>query len=946
MNFRRKNRSAVLTFLALILYASFGVLACQKEKFQTEIISLEGTWYYALDSLNTGLQENWQNRDFNKTLELPGTLDEASVGVPGPLMDGDREYVFSHLARKHYYVGPAWYQKEVEIPEDWSNKQITLTLERVLWESRVWIGGREIGTRESLVAPHRYDLTEALSPGKHIITLRIDNSNKYPGINVRGSSYELESSKELAHAYTNHTQIKWNGVIGDLQLEAKEFLNIKDIQVYPDAAERAIRVGVDIENQTGEVIQGEIKAGIVDFDGSILGSRHIPFKAEGDSTRITFTYKLPGEVRLWDEFSPDLYSLNLSLIPYDSGVETGIVSTRFGLRNIERAGDELRLNGHRLFLRGTLECSIFPLTGRPPMTKDGWMKLIETAKAYGLNHFRFHSWNPPKAAFEAADEAGFYLQVELPLWNLNVGEDLKARKFLEAEAGRMLSEYGNHPSFVMMALGNELQGDLDYMNDFVRSLKEQDDRHLYATTSFSFQEGAGKVPQPEDDFYITQYTEKGWVRGQGIFNAEPPSFDKDYTEASKHLDVPLISHEIGQYSVYPDISEIEKYTGVLHPQNFIAVREDLKSKGMLNLADDFLKATAEFAELLYKEEIERALKTPEFDGFQLLQLQDFPGQGTALVGLLNAFWESKGATTAEEFRQFSGPLVPLVRFEKAVYTNDETFKAEVEIANFFKELTDAEITWQIRNEDGTILKRQDMETITLPIGNAIHAGSISYPLEEIRRSRKLTLQVGVKGTSFKNQWNIWVYPKEIESNAGNVLVTQSFTEAQEALKDGKSVLLNPPTDQIDGIKGRFVPVFWSPVHFPDQPGTMGLLMDPEHPVFNTFPTEFHSDWNWWDLAIRSKSLETDPENADILVRVIDNFVRNSHLSNLFEAKVGEGKLIFSAIDLHSSLNDRPAARQLKYSILNYMNSKTFEPGKTMELSELAEYKKSRYVMSE
>ncbi len=300
------------------------------------------------------------------------------------------------------------------------------------------------------------------------------------------------------------------------------------------------------------------------------------------------------------------------------------------------------------------------------MEKADWLKLMQQAKDYSLNHLRFHSWCPPKAAFEAADEVGIYCQVELPLWNLKVGRDAKTNEFLESEADKILKDYGNHPSFVLMSIGNELEGDVNFLNAFVKKLKTKDSRHLYTTTTFSFQKPLGARPEIEDEFFITQRTAKGWIRGQGVFNSQSPQFNTDYTANSEHINVPLITHEIGQYAVFPDMKEIPKYTGVLMPLNFIAVKEDLEKKGLIQLADKFTMASGKLAAILYKEEIERVLKTPSLDGFQLLQLQDFPGQGTALVGLLNAFWESKGIISAAAFKLFNSELVPLLRYEKAV----------------------------------------------------------------------------------------------------------------------------------------------------------------------------------------------------------------------------------------------------------------------------------------
>ena len=118
--------------------------------------------------------------------------------------------------------------------------------------------------------------------------------------------------------------------------------------------------------------------------------------------------------------------------------------------------------------------------------------------------------------------------------------------------------------------------------------------------------------------------------------------DKDFRASVDGMEVPTVTHEVGQYSVYPDLSEIAKYTGTLLPLNFMAVRNDLEKKGRLDKASAYLQASGKLAAILYKEEVERALKTPGISGFQLLDLHDFPGQGTALVGLLNAFWGEQG----------------------------------------------------------------------------------------------------------------------------------------------------------------------------------------------------------------------------------------------------------------------------------------------------------------
>ena len=888
-------------------------------------IDLSGEWSVKLDSTNLGVKENWAvNKFLGSPISLPGTLDDAGIGAPSTLKPAINNYVMSNLTRKHQYIGKAWYQREVDIPNSWKGNNIKLGLERIIWESSVYMDGKLIGTANSLVGSHDYNLSE-LAPGKHLLTICIDNSNKFPFINVAGSMYPDVVNQDMAHAYTNHTQIKWNGILGNIELVATSKNTPHNVQVYPNAQLNKLKVTF---NQSSE-IEGAINLVVKSVSGLEVYNRELDVSKETNGTYVVEIDK-PKGIELWDEFHPNLYDIEVL-------TNSGKADTRFGYKFVGNNDGNLSLNNKRIFLRGNLECVIFPLTGYPPTEKKEWAKLIKQAKNYGLNHLRFHSWCPPKSAFEAADEAGFYVQVELPHWSLKVGEDENTTLFLIEEAHKIIKDYGNHPSFIFMALGNELEGDSNVLNTLVKDLKTKDDRHMYATTAFSFQRPMGTRPEAEDEFFIAQWTNKGWIRGQGIFNAKPPHFNADYTSGAAHIKIPLVSHEIGQYSVYPDMSEIEKYTGVLKPLNFIAIKNDLEKKGLLDLAPEFTYSSGKLAALLYKEEIERALKTPSFDGFQLLQLQDFPGQGTALVGLLNAFWESKGVISAEEFSQFNSELVPLIRFEKAVYEQGEAFEASVEIANFYKDLNNQTIDWIITDDSGTEVKKGSLNAVNLTVGNNPNLGSIHYAIDA-KVAKKLTVTVSLKNTKYKNNWSIWVYPKEVSTTASDVLITKSITHAIKALGKGRKVLLSPDPKSLKGITGRFVPVFWSPVHFPKQPATMGVLLDNKLPVFNSFPTDNFTNWQWWDLCINSKSLITDDMNVKPLVRVIDNFVTNHHLSNLFEAKVGNGQLVFSSIDLTSNLNDRPVARQLLHSILEYMKSDAFGPVNIIRPEELKSLK--------
>ena len=849
-------------------------------------IDLSGEW-------KVNLLQNGKQSDAMKVV-LPGTLDDASIGEANSLEPMLQKPQLSRLTRKHSFIGTAIYQRDIYITHEMAAQPLQLLFERVMWRSRLAIDGRDIGQmQESLVAPHHFLINDGLTEGRHTLTLTIDNS-KLHDISV----------DNLAHSYTNDTQIMWNGVLGRMELNIQPF--ISDVQVYPD-----------IDHQQAIV---KVKTNVTKKEPTLL------FMLDGRTVKPVKTgpdeYLLPiSDMRLWSEFQPHLYAFTVTPLAA-SHAPLASKTVTFGMRSFKAQGNRLLINGQPTFLRGTLECCIFPLTGTPPTDERGWMKVFTIAREYGLNHLRFHSWCPPEAAFRVADKMGFYCQVELPNWSLTVNKDSATARFLYNEFDNIIRHYGNHPSLCIISCGNELQPDFDFLNKLTHYMKSQDPRHLYVTSTFTFEKGHGTHQEPEDDIFITQWTDNGWVRGQGVFDERVPDFKSDYREAARNITVPLISHEIGQYSVYPNINEIEKYTGVLDPLNFKAIRNDLQRKGLIDKAGDYLQASGRLAAILYKEEIERAMKTPQQSGFQLLDLHDFPGQGTALVGLLDAFWDSKGLIEPQRFREFCAPVVPLAQFEKAVWQSDETFTAQIDIANYGPTPVDGKtISWQL----------------TSPFGHIYSQGTgrqVSISLNKVERAQRLEFIVSIDSTPWRNRWSIWVYPEVTMPASKQLVVTADIDEAAKALRKGKKVLFSPQTATIRGLEGKFLPVFWSPVHFPRQAGTMGLLCDPRHPALSHFPTDAHSDWQWWRLVKRSRVLVLDSiAPVTPIVESVDNFVNNRRLAQVFEAKVGKGSLLFSSIDLLTD-GQLPELRQLRYSLMHYMMSSEFHPANSISEDDL------------
>ncbi|MBN1419535.1 MAG: hypothetical protein JXP34_12225, partial [Planctomycetes bacterium] len=758
-------------------------------------------------------------------------------------------------------------------------------------------------------------LTDATPPGAHRLAIRVDNT------------YRLDIGR-LGHSITEETQTNWNGIAGRIALRATDPVWIRAAQVHPDLERKEVRARVAIGNRTGTPARVTIRARVAPadrLDGGTSGAVEIECGAGAEAEILLPAAGLP----LWDEFAPSLSILAIS-IEAKAGGKTFRDERRvtFGMREFRAKGTQFSINGRTTFLRGTLECCIFPRTGYPATSVRDWTRILTTARSYGLNHMRFHSWCPPDAAFAAADALGMYLHVELPFWHVNAGQDPPRDAFLREELDRILDAYGNHPSFCLMCMGNELGGDFGFLEELVAHGRQKDPRHLYLCAT-------ARRTVPSDQCRVTHATEKGRVRG-----LRGPATDWDFRAAIAGTAIPIVSHEIGQWGIYPNFDEIPKYTGPLRPRNFEVFRESLDPHGMLDLAPAFVRASGALMLLLYKEEMEAALRTPGFGGFQLLDLHDFPGQGTALVGTLDAFWDSKGLISPEAFRRYCGPTVPLLRLAKRVFSTDETLTARAEIAHFGSApLANATPEWSIADAGGRRIATGVLPEATIPNGALTPLGEIRWPLEACPGAAKLRVTVSIQGTEIANAWDVWVYPRGADPEPAGILVADQWDEAREALAAGRRVLfLAARRSLATSIPARFTSLFWSPLFFPNQVKTLGLLCDPAHPALARFPTASHTDWQWWDVLAGSKVmiLEGLPPDVRPIVRVIDSFATNRPLGVLFEARVGKGRLVATSLDLERDLAERHAARRLRSSLLAYMASDAFRPEHALEAAVLDE----------
>ncbi len=574
-----------------------------------ETLDLSGRWRLALDRANgetppATLAESMQLPGLlqaqgfgddvsTETKWIGGIADRSWFNAPqyAPYRQPGNVKVPCWLQPDRHYAGVAWYQRDIEIPAAWSGQRVVLTLERPHWETRVWLDDRPVGTNNSLSTPHVYELglvagdgathlrqgsgghapprsdglgSGRLQPGKHTLTVRVDNRM-------------VVDVGENSHSVTDHTQGNWNGLVGALTLHRTPPVWIEDVQVYPDAAAKSARVKVRIGNATGEAGGGRCQvSGVGCQNGG--AATDVTWSVAGGTAELDVAFTPASST--WDEFDPVLIPLTLTLTPDTRNPTPHMRDARVGLRTLATTGTHFTLNGRPIFLRGTLECAIFPKEGHPPTDVESWRRIVRICKAHGLNHIRFHSWCPPEAAFVAADEEGFYYQVECASWanqSTTIGDGKAIDAWIYAEADRILQAYGNHPSFLLMPYGNEPGGRNHpaFLGKWVEHYKAKDPRRLYTTA-------AGWPERSENQYHnVPQPRVQGWGQGLGSrINARAGETTTDYRGFVEKRSVPVVSHEIGQWCVYPDFDEIPKYTGYLKAKNFEIFRDFLNARGM------------------------------------------------------------------------------------------------------------------------------------------------------------------------------------------------------------------------------------------------------------------------------------------------------------------------------------------------------------------------------
>jgi hypothetical protein len=270
-------------------------------------------------------------------------------------------------------------------------------------------------------------------------------------------------------------------------------------------------------------------------------------------------------------------------------------------------------------------------------------------------------------------------------------------------------------------------------------------------------------------------------------------------------------------------------------------------------------------------------------------------------------------------------------------------EAELELSHFGPEdLKQAMPFWKLVDPDGRVISEGQLPPRDLTAGGLHKLGSIRVALDAAQSASKLVLSVGISKTDAINHWDLFVFPPPLDTT-GDLAWTSDLDEAKKRLAQGQKVLWLPGSQSVSDDPARplvagFPPIFWNTAWTDWQaPHTLGILCDPRHPALDGFPTDSHSNWQWWDIQHGARPfILTKHHSLKPVVQLIDDWFTNRKLAYVFEAKVGNGRLLACSADLHLAAKDNKPAAALLRSLMRYVESDRFSPQIEMQPSDLDE----------
>lgn len=910
------QKASVKTICALL----FALLAGVVPGFAAERarIDLNGQWQFRLDPGNEGEASGWQagTTAFSDSIQVPGCWQAQGFG--------ERKGIL-----RNHYVGNAWYRRAVSISADWKDKVVSLRFGGVSRRATVFVNGTRIGEHDGFSAPFEFDISRAVRLGtENMMAVRVANPD--PAIS---ESPDKQTPTEPAGMFNYIAS--WGGIHGGVELEAKDQSSIEEVYLGSDVTKKTVSVKVSVRSLSSEQLRV-----IVAVTGDNGGKVH-----EGSQEVVTLSgplhameLKIPvPDARFWTPEDPYQYVAKVSLMCGSRVCDR--VEQRFGIREITTQGNVLLLNGKPLYLRGYGDDNIEVLTGVPPASKDVYRKRLELVKSFGFNAVRFHSMTPMREFFEAADEVGIFVMAELPVAYTQYFLPHKA--FLRRELHEILLAHRNHPSFLSLALGNEFN---------LSWLKSDDERKEFLATVSEFYAYAKQLDPTRlilsNDGYVMRPTDMA-------------SLFRDFPK-----DVPTVRHEFGSYYCsLPDISLLDKFTGVIVPTWLEAKKRWVESSGLADRYSVYLRNSQRLQHLGRKYQIERARLNPDVTGYHYWLITDFPGgtgEGDSWEeGWFDYFWQPKGITPGEG-KEINNPVLLMI----SAGVNDRTFWSgevksfDVSVSNYGHEpIQNGTLKWKLTSGDRVQLE-STVTGVNAPLGRVTRVASLEMG-GTLSGNQKLELMLElIHGQStFVNRWSFWTFPKGGLLRTSNLPVTSlvkwaalsrlyPFIQHGRTTTDPDSLLIatslsNESMQFLEG-GGRVLLLAEknsfgrSPesAFFPASGGALGTVIS-DHPALKGFPSEGFCDLQFFNLVEGAHAYPLDQWPKEMVpmiggIRTMTGFLSKaknlSRVGYVFEAKVGKGKLLVSTLRIRETFDEAyPETLSIFDRLLRYAVGSEFEP---------------------
>lgn len=698
---------------------------------------------------------------------------------------------------------------------------------------------------------------------------------------------------------------------------------------------------------------------------------------------------------LWSLTEPYLYIYRLD-ITYSDGEQEEHCG-RFGFRKIGQNGKNITINDKPVYIRGYIRgakahdhANLLGLS-----LKDFYLKNLRQAKKFGFNYVRFHSVVPEEELFEAADEVGMLVHVELrpphDIYNnleemITTGSAIVPEEFLK----ETVDKYFNHPSFAVYCIGNEIKR---ARSDDIRKIREKIDE-LDGTRLFLDTCAWGKNNRPNVDMdvqhlsyyfpygkHACMYDDTENLLAANVDENEPMKVETENCEIVRNLyfNVPLLAHEVCHYTALRDFYSLkEKFikSGAAMPWWLDEEIKLIEEKGFKNSFSEMFKASKHFQFICWKTAYEEMRKSSLLGGFHFLQFADTDAYENS-NGVVDCF-DDENCVKPEDFLKFNGDRVLIADLKTRNYFCAD----EITIPVYFSNLgEDAET----RANLSLTLEKNGKAYVDCFMKNLDVSRKGSYklcktkmilPKEEGVYALKLKLSTERGGYS-ENEWTLWIYDKPAKKETykefvsyvcDNAAIMDDIEKAYDLLEKGKKVCLvyrsdwtrhrlNPdmksPKYAFKASWNRFKPVIW------DRGTNFGGINDKATLNKYGFPCEDYYDFNFGEISEDCDKINLDdfPIAVKKLISGIDKSSRDRFdaykdaynlpelmpdrtlrdFAYLFELKVGKGSLLVCGLNLTGLDKNEPSSIAMAEFIKRYINSEDFNPENGISLENLQAY---------